>query len=58
MGNAKRILTLPLPPITALQEHIAQVREQVMHNIQPAAEQVHEALAVPLLSVQRVEYEE
>src|SRR5258708_16656568 len=29
-GNSKRILTLPLPPITALQEHIAQAREQVM----------------------------
>lgn len=33
-GQARRMLTLPLPRITATDEHILQMREQVMGNLQ------------------------
>src|SRR5579862_910770 len=42
MGRSRRILTLPLPGITALPEQIVAARELVMANIQAAAVQAHE----------------
>lgn len=47
-GQARRILTLPLPRITAVPEHLVRVRQQVMNNIKLAATQVHEVYAPPL----------